>query len=144
MRRPGFPAIVFIIAALAVAATASAADSGWYNYQKNTKDALHWHEWNHDASHELTLSSGDNAGIHVTQASPVSVWGLHQGDTIIAIDDVQVEHVDDMLQLLLAKKPATVTMHLRDKNGERSIQVASKDYEKIVLPTPPAPPAPPQ
>jgi len=107
--------------------------SGWFNYQKNTKDLLDWHESNH----KLSLRSGKSDGIQVTQTTPTSLWGLREGDTILAIDNQRVDHVDDMLKLLLAKKPAIVTMHVRNQQSERSIQVASTDYMQIVLPSSP-------
>ena len=121
------------IVALALMTGAISAQSGWFNYQKNTKDSLYWHE----SSHKLMLNSGSGNGIEVKRVSPSSVWGLRQGDIILAIDGERVAHVEDMLKLLLSKNPTAVKMQLRDKGGERSIQVVAKDYMKIVLPTPP-------
>ena len=120
----------------------------WYKYQLNTDDSLSWR----DPGHALKLHSDSATGITVSQTSPGSLWGLQQGDVIVAVDDHPVQHVSELLARLRASKPAAVQLRLRRGDASLVVAVAAGDYASIVgtepptplTPlTPPSPPTPP-
>jgi PDZ domain len=122
--------------------------SDWYKYQLNTDDSLSWR----DPSHALKLHSDSATGITVSKTSPDSLWGMQQGDVIVAVDDHPVQHVSELLARLRASKPAAVNLHLRRGDTSLLLALAAADYASIVdaepptppsAPTPPVPPAPP-
>lgn len=89
----------------------------------------------HDADHALTLKSGDGKGIRVTHTEPPSVWGLQQGDVILAVDDHAVDQVQVLLERLDASKPNPVAIRVRRDNTEHEITVAERDYTSIAAPS---------
>jgi len=111
----------------------------WYKYQLNTDDSLSWR----NPEHALKLHSDNATGITVTKVSPGPVWGLQQGDVIVAVDDHPVRHVSELLGRLRASKPAAVKLHLRRGDTSTVLAVAGADYAQIVAPEPPEPPTPP-
>jgi hypothetical protein len=90
----------------------------------------------HDADHVLTLKSGDGEGIRVTHMEPASVWGLQQGDVILAVDDHAVDQVQELLERLNASKPNPVAIRVRRDKTEHEITVAERDYTNIAASSP--------
>lgn len=85
----------------------------------------------HDSEHALTLESGDGEGIKVTHTEPASVWGLQQGDVILAVDNHAVDQVQELLERLDASKPRPVAIRVRRDKTEQEITVAERDYTNI-------------
>ena len=85
----------------------------------------------HDSDHALTLKSGDGEGIRVTHTEPASVWGLQQGDVILAVDDHGVDQVQELLERLDASKPKPVAIRVRRDKTEHEITVVERDYANI-------------
>ena len=85
----------------------------------------------HDAGHALSLKSGDGEGIEVTRTEPASVWGLQQGDVILAVDGHAVDQVEELLKRLDASKPKPVAIRVRRDTREQEITVAERDYTNI-------------
>jgi membrane-associated protease RseP (regulator of RpoE activity) len=96
-----------LLLATVLAQPVTAAD--WYKYQLNTDDSLSWR----DPGHVLKLHSDSATGITVSKTSPGLLWGLQQGDAIVAVDDHPVQHVSELLTRLRASKPAAVKLQLR-------------------------------
>ncbi|WP_243041685.1 DUF2884 family protein [Dyella sedimenti] len=90
----------------------------------------------HDSDHALTLKSGAGDGIRVTHTEPASVWGLQQGDVILAIGDHAVGQVQELLERLDASKPNPVVIRVRRDKTEREITVAERDYTNIAASLP--------
>lgn len=111
--------------------------AGWYDYQHNTDDNLVWHD---SLGEALALKSGKDDGVKVINLSPVTLWGLHKGDAILAVDGHAVQHVRQFLDLLYKNKPAAVTILVNRGNAEQTLTVKASDYTKIVNPQPPQPP----
>ncbi|MFZ0871227.1 MAG: PDZ domain-containing protein [Rhodanobacter sp.] len=109
-----------------------------YKYQWNSDDSLSWRV----PGHALKLHSDNATGITVINAEPGSVWGLQQGDVIVAIDDHPVRHVNELLAQLRVSQPAAVKLHLRRGGTSSVLTVAGADYASIVEAEPPKPPAP--
>lgn len=126
--------LILCSALVLTAVTAMPVQAGWYNYQHNTHDNLTWK----DPNHALSLHSGSGNGVEVTKTNPASVWGLHQGDVILAIDSHPVKHVSELLDRLYASMPNAVNIRLRRGNSEVVLTIAASDYRSIVNPTPPA------
>jgi hypothetical protein len=85
----------------------------------------------HDSDHALTLKSGEGEGIRVTHTEPASVWGLQQGDVILAVDDHAVDQVQELRERLDASKPKPVAIRVRRDKTEHEITVAERDYTSI-------------
>ncbi len=115
------------------AAMASPAHAGWYTTFHNTHDSLVWH--NSD-SRALELHSGSNAGVEVTNISPADLWGLHQGDVILAVDGHPVAHVDELFKQLQTRKPAAVKLSLRRDHAEQVLTIVGADYANLINPHP--------
>lgn len=119
---------------LIAAFTVLPAHAGWYDYQHNTDNSLVWHD---SLGESLTLKSGTSAGVDVADLSPATLWGLHQGDIMLAVDGHAVKHVGQLLKLLYANKPNSVQVLVRRGSEERTLTVKAADYSKIVSPQPP-------
>lgn len=110
-----------------------------YNVSYNSENRLTWH----DADHSLSLHSDANNGIWVTGANPKSVWGLHQGDKILAIDGHPVKNIAELLDKLRMSKPKDVKLLVHRDDAQQVLTVSASDYMSIVGPEPPNPPIPP-
>ncbi|WP_430388316.1 PDZ domain-containing protein [Dyella sp. 20L07] len=85
----------------------------------------------HDADHAITLKSGDGEGIKVTSTEPATVWGLQQGDVILAVDGHPVDKLNDLLKQLDASKPKPVAIRVRRDKAEQEITIAEGDYTNL-------------
>ena len=135
MRRLALCGTLLLTAMLALPAVA--ADT--FKFQWNTDDSLSWR----DPGHALKLRSDNATGITVIKTDPEPLWGLQQGDVIVAVDNHPVQHVSELLTRLHASKPAAVELHLRRGGAPLVLAVAAADYASIVEPDPPKPPTPP-
>jgi|GEM_PF-891051 len=90
----------------------------------------------HDADHGLTLKSGDGEGIRVTRTEPASVWGLQQGDVILAVDGHAVDQVQELIERLDASKPKPVAIRVRRDKTEQEITLAESDYANMASSSP--------
>ncbi|WEN15088.1 PDZ domain-containing protein [Rhodanobacter sp. AS-Z3] len=125
---------LIICGVLAIAAaTIMPAYAGWYTTFHNTRDSLAWH--NSDGR-ILDLHSSDNAGIEVTKVNPANLWGLQQGDVILAVDGHPVKHVGELFKQLQASKPANVKIQVRRGHAEQVLTVVASDYVNLVNPHP--------
>lgn len=86
------------------------------------------------STQSLTLKSGDGEGISVTHTEPASVWGLQQGDVILAVDGHAVDQVQELLNRLDASKPEPVALRVRRDRAEQEINVTENDYGNIATP----------
>jgi S1-C subfamily serine protease len=100
----------------------------------STDDSLTWRS----QGQVLGLHSGGNKGIVVTKTSPAVLWGLQQGDVILAVNEQPVKHVNELLDRLYTSKPAAVKIRLRRESAEQALTIAAADYTNIVNPTPPS------
>lgn len=119
-----------------------AVAGSWYNSLHVNDSKVAWS----DAGHALTLHSDTAGGIEVTRAKPDTLWGLRQGDEILAVDGHPVRRVAELCDQLKAAKPAAVTLQLRRAGVEMAITVPAADYVHLIppaAPTPPTPPTPP-
>jgi len=85
-----------------------------------------------DAGRSVTFKSGDGNGVRVVRTEPASVWGLRQGDVILAVDGRPVDVVDDLIERLSADKPADARLHVRRGSAEQDVTVAGRDYVSLV------------
>ena len=133
MRRLLLGGMVVLVSALAQPALA-----GWV-YQLNSDDSLSWRI----ADHALKLHSDDASGITVTKVSAEPVWGLREGDVIVAVDDHPLKHVSELMNWLRASKPATVVLHVRRTDAVLALSVTAAEYGQVISPVPPTSPPPP-
>ena len=133
MRRLLVGGMVVLVSALAQPALA-----GWV-YQLNSDDSLSWRI----ADHALKLHSDDASGITVTKVSAEPVWGLREGDVIVAVDDHPLKHVSELMNWLRASKPATVVLHVRRTDAVLALSVTAAEYGQVISPVPPTSPPPP-
>ena len=101
-----------------VSALARPALAGWV-YQLNSDDSLSWRI----ADHALKLHSDNTSGITVTKVGTAPVWGLHEGDVIVAVDDHSLKHVSELMNWLRTSKPATVVLHVRRAGAPLALSV---------------------
>jgi PDZ domain len=85
----------------------------------------------HDSGRALALKSGNGEGVRVTRAAPASVWGLRQGDVILAVDGQPVDQVEQLLKRLQASRPEPVAIRVRRDGTEQDITVAGRDYANL-------------
>lgn len=92
----------------------------------------------HDADHALVLKSGDGngEGIRVTRTEPASVWGLQQGDVILAVDGHAVDQVQELRQKLYASRPKSVAIRVRRDKVEQEVTVDERDYANLAATSP--------
>jgi C-terminal processing protease CtpA/Prc len=84
-----------------------------WKYQFNSDDSLSWRI----AGHALKLHSDNTTGITVTKIGADPVWGLQQGDVIVAVDDYPVKHVSQLMDRLRAGSPSSVKLIIDDNPG---------------------------
>jgi S1-C subfamily serine protease len=120
-----------------VSVLARPALAGWV-YQLNSDDSLSWRI----ADHALKLHSDNTSGITVTKVGTAPVWGLHEGDVIVAVDDHSLKHVSELMNWLRTSKPATVVLHVRRAGAPLALSVTAAEYGQVISPIPPPPPEP--
>jgi C-terminal processing protease CtpA/Prc len=109
-----------------------------WKYQFNSDDSLSWRI----AGHALKLHSDNTTGITVTKIGADPVWGLQQGDVIVAVDDYPVKHVSQLMDRLRAGSPSSVKLHVRRGAESSVLTVTAAEYGQVVSPTAPVPPTP--
>lgn len=112
--------------------------AGWV-YQLNTNDSLSWRI----AGHALKLHSTNATGIQVTSVSAEPVWGLHEGDVIVAVGELPVKHVRELMDQLRASHSEPVVLHVLRGKAAQDLTVTAAEYLPVVSPSPPTPPTPP-
>jgi len=120
-----------------VSALTQPALAGWV-YQLNSDDSLSWRI----ADHALKLHSDNTSGITVTKVGTEPVWGLREGDVIVAVDDHPLKHVSELMNWLRASKPATVVLHVRRAGAPLALSVTAAEYGQVISPVPPTPSTP--
>ena len=108
-----------------------------WKYQFNSDDSLSWRI----ADHALKLHSDSTTGITVTKIGVDPVWGLQEGDVIVAVDDYPVKHVSQLMDRLRASSPSSVKLHVRRSAESPVLTVTAAEYEQVVSPTTSIPPA---
>jgi S1-C subfamily serine protease len=109
-----------------------------WKYQFNSDDSLSWRI----ADHALKLHSDSTTGITVTKIGVDPVWGLQEGDVIVAVDDYPVKHVSQLMDRLRASSPSSVKLHVRRGAESPVLTVTAAEYGRVVSPTAPVPPTP--
>jgi S1-C subfamily serine protease len=106
-----------------------------WKYQFNSDDSLSWRI----ADHALKLHSDSTTGITVTKIGADPVWGLQEGDVIVAVDDYPVKHVSQLMDRLRAGSPSSVKLHVRRGAESSVLTVTAAEYGQVVSPTAPVP-----
>lgn len=85
-----------------------------------------------DAGRSLTFKSGDGNGVRVARTEPANVWGLQQGDMIVAVDGQALDDVDDLVDRLSADKPADARLRVLRSGAAQEVSIAGRDYAGLV------------
>lgn len=112
-------------------------------HHDNGASSLSWH----NGDRVLGLESDGTTAIRVIKAEPDEVFGLRQGDEILAVDGEPVRGIEDLLDHLRARQPNAVELLIRRGNAEQVVALAASEYQSLLptpTPEPPAPPSPPK
>jgi S1-C subfamily serine protease len=120
------------------AAPAAPAEAAHSRFVYQSDNSLRWRS-DGQRLHLVTASEG---GVTVVALTPASLWGLAQGDVIIAADGQPIHDVAALLSRLREHGASPIPLTVRRHGVEHAVALSVQAREGLLPTAPPPPPAP--
>lgn len=126
--------LLLVVALLAPLSAALAATE--FSYRSD--NTLRWHS----EGRYVHLATAKDGGVDVLAVTPASLWGLTEGDEILAADGQPVHDVAALMDRLKAHDATPMLLSVRQGGVEKTVTLAAQAHELMPVPAPKSPAAP--
>ena len=107
-------------------------------FSYSSDNTLRWHS----EGRYLHFATAKDGGVDVLAVTPASLWGLSEGDQILAADGQPVHDVAALMDRLKAHDATPMSLRVRRGGVEQTVTLAAQAHELVPAPAPKPPVAP--